>query len=149
MDILREKDENIATFYVDILNTQSFHDFVCSFSNAVLGSLDNTPEKLVNKALSIFKSARPTLTIDPVTSSPKFSLELQQGQEESTLKDIFEYLFKSGMRCVVAFDEFQQIASYPEKNVGAGIAAIPGTFRICGDVTWNLIRERLILRSNP
>ena len=151
--ILREKDDKIATFYVDILNTQSFGDFVCSFSNAVMGSLDNAPEKLVNKALSIFKSARPTLTIDPVTSSPKFSLELQQGQEESTLKDIFEYLGKSGKRCVVAFDEFQQIASYPEKSVEAVLRSyiqfIPNASFIFSGSREHMLAEMFLSPSKP
>lgn len=151
--ILREKDDNVATFYVDILNTLSFSEFVCSFSNAVMGSLDSAPEKLVNKALNIFKSARPTLTIDPVTSSPKFSLELQQGQEESTLKDIFEYLGKSGKRCVVAFDEFQQIAKYPEKNVEAILRSyiqfIPNTNFIFSGSSEHMLAEMFLSPSKP
>ena len=40
-------------------------------------------------------------------------------EEESTLKEIFDYLGSSEKRCYIAIDEFQQIAEYPEKGVEA------------------------------
>ena len=38
---------------------------------------------------------------------------------QTTLDEIFEYLEKSEKPCIVAIDEFQQIGSYPEKNLEA------------------------------
>jgi len=40
-------------------------------------------------------------------------------EEESTLKEIFDYLASSEKRCYIAIDEFQQIAEYPEKGIEA------------------------------
>ena len=36
-----------------------------------------------------------------------------------TLEEIFAYLEKADRPCIVAFDEFQQIVNYPEKNIEA------------------------------
>ena len=35
---------------------------------------------------------------------------------EYTLDEIFQYLSHADKPCIVAIDEFQQIAKYPEKN---------------------------------
>lgn len=40
-------------------------------------------------------------------------------QPEYTLDEIFQYLEHADKRCIVAIDEFQQIAKYPEKNIEA------------------------------
>ena len=40
-------------------------------------------------------------------------------QPELSLEEIFMYLERADKRCIVAIDEFQQIAKYPEKNVEA------------------------------
>ena len=44
---------------------------------------------------------------------------VSSAEEESTLKEIFDYLGSSEKRCYIAIDEFQQIAEYPEKGVEA------------------------------
>ena len=36
-----------------------------------------------------------------------------------SLGEVFEYIKKSGKRCIIAIDEFQQILEYPEKGVEA------------------------------
>lgn len=38
---------------------------------------------------------------------------------ETTLEEIFIYLEQADKPCIVAIDEFQQISSYPEKNLEA------------------------------
>ena len=35
------------------------------------------------------------------------------------MDEIFQYLEHADKRCIVAIDEFQQIAKYPEKNIEA------------------------------
>ena len=46
-------------------------------------------------------------------------MDILPSQEEATLKEIFEYIGRSGKRFCIAIDEFQQICSYPEKGVEA------------------------------
>ncbi|MBF4213444.1 ATP-binding protein, partial [Pseudomonas donghuensis] len=47
------------------------------------------------------------------------TVDVSPTEEESTLKEIFDYLGSSEKRCYIAIDEFQQIAEYPEKGVEA------------------------------
>ena len=48
-----------------------------------------------------------------------FKVDVEPGQGEYSLSEIFAYMEQSDFRCFVAFDEFQTIASYADKNVEA------------------------------
>ena len=51
---------------------------------------------------------------------PTFNVELGDIERpEYTLEEIFHYLENADKPCIVAIDEFQQIAKYPEKNIEA------------------------------
>lgn len=51
---------------------------------------------------------------------PTFDVKLGQiNAPEYTLDEIFTYLEKGDKPCIVAIDEFQQIAKYPENNIEA------------------------------
>ena len=66
------------------------------------------------------KSISGKFGFDPVFNLPTFSIELGDIERpEYTLEEIFQYLDHADKRCVVAIDEFQQIAKYPEKNIEA------------------------------
>ena len=63
--------------------------------------------------------AAPLFTFDEFTGVPQVTVDVAPAEEESTLKEIFEYLASSEKRCYIAMDEFQQITEYPEKGVEA------------------------------
>ena len=54
-----------------------------------------------------------------MTGEPGFKVDVEPGQGEYSLSEIFAYMEQSDYRCFVAFDEFQTIASYSDKNVEA------------------------------
>ena len=54
-----------------------------------------------------------------MTGLPQVSLSFSPQSSESTLDEIFSYIAQSKRRCYIAFDEFQQVLEYPEKNVEA------------------------------
>ena len=108
-----------TTLYIDIFATSNLNDFTRVFAESVLGSLDSDIKRLVTKIGKIAKNCRPTMRFDPITGNPEFSIEIDSGKEEATLKDTFAYLANSEKPCVIAIDEFQQIAEYPEKGVEA------------------------------
>lgn len=57
---------------------------------------------------------------DPLSGVPTFNVELGDiDRPEYTLEEIFSYLVTADKPCIVAIDEFQQIAKYPEKNIEA------------------------------
>ena len=117
--LIKEQDPEATTLYIDLYSTESLHDFTQAFACAVLGQLDSSPVRVMKKIVNTFKGFRPNLTVDPVTGQPKVGLDIAVGTESSTLEQVFNYLANSGKTCYIAFDEFQQIASYPEKNVEA------------------------------
>lgn len=114
------KQRKAAFFYLDILATQNFQEFVNALANAVLGKLDSTPEKLIKKISYLFSGLRPIITFDPITGFPNITFEVRSERDRvKTIEQIFSYFDSQKKRIVIAIDEFQQIVSYPEKNVEA------------------------------
>ena len=117
--LLKKRHPKTVTIYIDLFSTESLSDFTRLFAAEVLTKLDSNPMKVFKQAASVIKGIRPNITIDGVTGNAKVGIDLVQGQEEHTLSQVFEYLKNSGKECLIAFDEFQQIAQYPQKNVEA------------------------------
>ena len=117
--LLRQQDPKTVAIYIDLYPTESLYDFTQAFSSAVLGQLDSSPVKVLKRFASLFKGLRPNLTVDQVTGQPKVGLDIAAGTEAGTLEQVFSYLKQTGKTCYIAFDEFQQIARYPEQNVEA------------------------------
>lgn len=116
---LKEQKSDIVTLYMDIYSTQTLGDFVRLFANTVLGQLDSVPQMALSRIGQFIRSCRPIFTFDEMTGVPKVTVDISPTEEESTLKEIFDYLGSSEKRCYIAIDEFQQIAEYPEKGVEA------------------------------
>jgi AAA+ ATPase superfamily predicted ATPase len=112
-------DPEIVTLYMDIYSTQSLGDFVKLFANTILGKLDSTPRKMMKSVSNFIRSCRPVFTMDEVTGAPKVTIDITSNNEESTLKEIFDYIGASKKRCYIAIDEFQQINEYAEKGIEA------------------------------
>jgi uncharacterized protein len=106
--------------YVDILPTSNLAEFTNTFGKAVLNQLENPYEKSIKQLMGVFKKFTPNLVIDPMTGQPSFEINIKTEREsESTLDDIFNYLKKRKKKIVIAIDEFQQVAEYPEKRTEA------------------------------
>jgi len=116
---LHEQQPDILTFYMDIYSTQNLGDFIRLLASTVLGKLDSAPQKALSRVSLFLKSCRPAFTFDELTGAPKVTIDIAPSSEETTLKEIFDYLQSSDKRCYIAIDEFQQIAEYPEKGVEA------------------------------
>lgn len=116
---LQQEHTDIVTLYMDIYPTQNLGDFVRLFANTVLGKLDSAPQKALTRIAKFIKSCRPVFTFDELTGMPKATIDVAPTAEQTTLKEIFDYLCSSEKRCYIAIDEFQQIAEYPEKGIEA------------------------------
>lgn len=116
---IKEQDPDAACFYIDIYATNSLYDFVQTFAKAVVGKLDTPLQKAENIITKIFKSSQITMSTDFMTGLPQLSLNFAPQYTESTLDEIFTYISQSQRNCYIAFDEFQQVTKYPEKNVEA------------------------------
>lgn len=115
------KSKKINLIYVDLLHTTDFSTLVKEFAKATINQLNlgmlNTS---FQKITTLFSSLRPTFTVDPLSGAPSVELDIQKGKQNTkTLEDIFAHLEKQKTHIIVAFDEFQKITSYPEKNMEA------------------------------
>ena len=115
---LRE-ERGYKTVVLDLFPTQNLADFTKLFASAVFRSLETNWEKALSAAERFVRSCRPSVTVNPADLSHKFSFDVTPAAAETTLGEIFSYLASRKERVAIAFDEFQQIAEYPEKGVEA------------------------------
>jgi AAA+ ATPase superfamily predicted ATPase len=110
----------VKCVYIDILHTSSLPEFTSTFSKAIFSQLEGPLSKSINQLTTVFKRIKPVISFDALTGQPNFELNFQTSVEaESTLEDVFAYLKKRKDPVVIALDEFQQIASHPEKKTEA------------------------------
>lgn len=102
------------TFHIDIYATNSLRDFVNVFGRAILDELKPKGRAVWERFLSVLRSLRSEITYD-VNNFPTWSLGLGDIEyPATTLDEIFEYLRNADKPCMVAIDEFQQIANYSD-----------------------------------
>ncbi|MCE5175683.1 MAG: ATP-binding protein [Bacteroidales bacterium] len=115
-----EIKDSYDTFFIDILHTSSLKEFTYILGKEIFESLVPRSKTMSNLFLQTLKSISGKFGFDPFTNLPTFNVELGDIQRpEYTLEEIFTYLAAADKPCIVAIDEFQQIAKYPEKNVEA------------------------------
>ncbi len=116
----KEISEGFNTFFVDLYSTSSLSEMVALMGKEIVDSLKGKGEKMLDKFAATVRSLITGITLDHITGQPTLNISIGNIQNpEQTLQEIFEYLEKSERPCVVAIDEFQQIAEYPEGNVVA------------------------------
>lgn len=115
-----EMQKQFYTIVVDLYATGSLADMVYTFSNEVYRSVQQQSQSWLDKFFQVISSLRVGFKLDSVTGSPAFDIGLGDiTTPEMTLEQVFAFLETSGKPCIVAFDEFQQVSNYPEKNIEA------------------------------
>jgi uncharacterized protein len=114
--------EKFDTIYLDVYFTQSLPEFINKLGTGLLQVKESFSERMKRRISDFMKSIRPVVTYDAYTGSPLFSFNIES--EEAgirTLDEIFGFLKERSREkpVVIAIDEFQQIARYPETNVEA------------------------------
>ena len=111
---------NYHAIFIDILHTTSLREFTFLFGKSIFEAILPLGRKVLASFVNTLKSLSGKFSIDLVTNMPTFNLELGDiTRPAMTLEEIFTYLENADKPCIVAFDEFQQIANYPEKNIEA------------------------------
>ena len=107
------------TFVIDIYTTKNLNDLVAEMGKVFLNTLQSKSKKAFDRFVKVVTSLRPGVSFDPF-GNPNWNVEVGTIQAPSTTLDqIFDYIAQSERPCLIAIDEFQQIAHYPEKNVEA------------------------------
>ena len=114
---LQQGDE-FKCAYIDLFGTQNLSEFVKAFAAGVFSAYESTFEKMTAAAAKFLLGFRPTLSIDAF-GNRKYSFDISPASAEASLTGVFDYLESRKFRTVVALDEFQQIAEYPEKGTEA------------------------------
>ena len=115
-----EISRDYYTFFIDILHTSSLREFTYLLGKEIYERLLPRSRRMAKLFVQTLKSISGKFGFDPVFNLPTFSIELGDIERpEYTLEEIFQYLDHADKCCVVAIDEFQQIAKYPEKNIEA------------------------------
>ena len=138
--------------YLDIYSTRSLADFSSLFASSVIGALDSRIDSAVSAVGRFFKACRPTV-VPQEDGMPKFSFDVVPSNAEATIKEAFEYLKSKDKRAVIAIDEFQQIAEYPEKGVEAllrgQIQLLPGVRFVFAGSHKHMMEEMFVSPNRP
>ena len=106
-------------FLIDIFATKTIDEMVQQLGKAIIRQLSSRGENVLKTFLQTVKSLRPVMSFD-FAGNPSFSIAPgEPTQPEQTLDEIFQYLGKSEKPCIVAIDEFQTIAEYPNTKTEA------------------------------
>lgn len=116
----KQMQKSYYTIVVDLYATGSLTEMVHALSNEVYRCVEQQSKSWRDMFFQIISSLRVGFKMDVITGSPTFDIGLGDiAAPEMTLTQIFSFIEKADRPCVVAFDEFQQITNYPEKNIEA------------------------------
>lgn len=120
-----EVKDNFHCFFVDIYATSNLNEFAFLLGKEVFESLQPKGSRFIDQFLNIITSLRAAFKIDAVSGEPTFEIGLGEITEpEKTIEEIFQYLEQANKPCIVAIDEFQQIAHYAQGNTEAILRTI-------------------------
>ena len=116
---LLSKKNRQKCIYIDLYASQNSQDFTKQLANSIYRLF---PEKKgIGKSFWEFiKLFRPLVSVDELSGAPTLTLDIVQPKQlEKTIPQLLFFLDQQNIKTVIAFDEFQQILNYPEKNIEA------------------------------
>ncbi len=119
---LSQNNKEYSVYYLDIYHTENFADFLEVFSLELIEKRKDLPTKIRNLFEIFFKSFNPTFSYDTLSGKQNLSFKFNSTlNKEQSIIGIFKILPKIAetKKVVIAIDEFQQVAYYPEKNIEA------------------------------
>lgn len=104
--------------YVDLFSSKNLQEFANLLANSIYKSYKK--KKKGQLFLEKIKLLRPVIAMNELTGGLEITLDFSPHQNiEKTIPQLLQYIDEQGSNFVIAFDEFQQILYYPEKNVEA------------------------------
>ncbi len=115
----KEIREQYHCIYIDIYDSKNLNEFVYALGKGILTALKPKGRKVWEYFLNMLQSLKSTISFD-INGNPEWSVDIGDIQvPDITLDEIFAYLEHADKPCLIAIDEFQTIANYPEKTVEA------------------------------
>ena len=107
--------QEYETFFIDIYDTTCLEEFVLLLGKDIAARLQPRGLRSLERFISAVNSLKLSFGTDILTGMPSVDITLgDKNDPVKTLEQIFSFLESSETPCVVAIDEFQQIAEYPE-----------------------------------
>ncbi len=107
----------VKVVYMDVYDCRSEYDFYNRFAEAIMRSMSNKLEQVVENIRQFLVRVSPKISFSPEPTS-EFSLSLGITPKDYSSEEILnlpERIAKEkGIRMVVCIDEFQQIGEFPE-----------------------------------
>lgn len=117
-DEIATRSLDILPVYIDIYASRNMDDFIKLTAESVLRAFPEETSSFGKRFMKFVKSLRPQVSFDTLTGDVQLQIAYQSTQEkEHTLKELFDYLDSQNIRILLAYDEFQQIRTYPEQNI--------------------------------
>jgi hypothetical protein len=107
-----EAEKSDETIYVDLFATKNMADLIRILARKVLDKYHK--KNILEGVKTLLKNLSPSISFNQ-DGTPKLNLEIHENQYETSLEQIFNYLEKQSKKVLIAFDEFQETAVYPEK----------------------------------
>ncbi|MCB0801176.1 MAG: hypothetical protein KDB91_11785, partial [Bacteroidales bacterium] len=116
---IEQRGKSCAVIYTDLLPTMNCNEMLNAVSTALF-RVRQKERNFMEKMFGLMVSLRPKLSIDPLTGEPAVELTVETTTDISTGLDSIMLLISEIKRDIVfMFDEFQQVAKYPEENTEA------------------------------
>jgi AAA+ ATPase superfamily predicted ATPase len=144
-----EKEDLVKTIYVDLFATSNMQDLIQNLSRKVLDAFYG--RNLFKGIEQVLKGLSPTVSFDR-DGAPKFSLEINPKQYDTSLEQLFSYLEKRNKKVLIAFDEFQEVAGYPEKAeamLRSHIQTLTNVNFIFSGSTGHMLQEMFLGAKRP
>jgi len=144
-----EKENLVDTLYVDLFATQNMQELIQKLADKVLQKYHQ--RNILKGIQLLLKGLSPTVSFDK-DGTPKFSIEVQPPQYKASLEQIFSYLEKKDKKVLIAFDEFQEVANYPEKAealLRTHIQEVSNIGFIFSGSTGHILREMFLGAKRP
>ncbi len=123
------KEKEWICIYIDIYSTQNIKELTELLAVSIIKKFP-AKQSIGKRFMEFFKSLRPVLSYDALTGQPEVRFEFTQTRDyERTLGAIIHFLEIQKSPVLLAIDEFQQVALYPEKNTEAILRTIIQTLR--------------------
>jgi len=114
---IKAKKLTIGTMHVELYGTISEKDFITRTFQCV-NQLESNFERLLKSVSKAIKNIKLNLRVDPATGNTSVSPSFEAINEEIVLEELMNLLLKYSQKhkLVIAFDEFQEVASYTEEG---------------------------------
>jgi len=119
-----EEKHNYSCIFIDLFASQNLADLTNQLANEIARKFP-VKHSIGKRFLKSIQQLRPLIQFDALTGEPSISFDTINKREiPQTIQQLFTFLDQQNIPIIIAFDEFQQINEYPEKNTEALLRTI-------------------------